>query len=110
MVGDDRVCYRLRLSTLFLLVFVQDGLQDLLRLLLALVEAVGVCAYYENAKVYCEVSNVYVKDKLLRDTWDTDRSPGFTTIFHAGIGINVIHKHLNILRFHLSHLFRVRED
>jgi len=80
-----------------LLVFVEDCLKDLFRLLLALVERIVVGADDQDAKVDCEITDVNVKDELLGDSWDADRSPGFATVFHARVCENVVEQDLDIL-------------
>lgn len=52
-------------NILLLFVLVEDGLEDLLGLLLALIEIIVVCADHHDAEVNCEVANVNVKDELL---------------------------------------------
>ena len=103
---------RLRLCTLvrLILVFFKDGLIDLFCLLFAFVEGVVVSANDDNAKVNCKVSDIDVKNELFRYTWYTNGRPSLSSVFHARVSINVIHKHLNILWFQFWHLFRISED
>jgi len=89
----------LKKPNIIVFVFVKDWLVDLFSLFFALVERVMICTDNNNAEVDCEVSNIDVKNELLWNTWDTYWSPSFSSIFHTWICIDIVHKHLNVLRF-----------
>lgn len=99
------LCFR----PLLLLVFVKNSLEDLLSLFLTIIKAVVVCADDDYAEVDGEVADVDVQDELFRDAGDTDGSPCFSAVFHAWIGVNIVHQYLNVSWLHLSNLFRVRK-
>lgn len=95
---------------MFFLIFIQDSLEYLLWLLFTLVEASVICAHYNDAEVDSKVSDVDVQNELLGDAGDTDGSPGLSTVFHAWVGVYVVHEDLDILRLHLAHLLGVSKD
>lgn len=102
--------YTFGFSPFFFFVFVQNSLENLLSLFFAIVKAIVISTHYDYTKINCEVPNVNMQDKTLRNTWNTDRSPCFATVFHAWIGVNVIHKHLDVGSFHFRDLFGVSEN
>lgn len=83
---------------------------DLFSLFLALVEAVVVCAHYQDAEVYGEVANVNVQDELLRDARNAYRGPGFSSVLHAGVCVDVVQQDLDVLGLQFSYLLWVSED
>ena len=102
--------YTFGFSPFFFFVFVQNSLENLFSLFFTIVKAVVICADDGDTKVDCEVANVNVQDEALWDTWDADRGPGFATVFHAGIGVNVVHQHLDVGSFHFCNLIGVGEN
>lgn len=95
---------------LCLLIFVEDGLEDLLGLLFALVKVVWVCAHDDYAKVDREIPDVDVQNELLRYSRDTNGRPSLATVFHARIGVYVVHEDLHVLGLDLCHLLGIREN
>ena len=107
---DDCVTDLLAVLLLLFFVFIEDGLVYLFCLLLALVETVVVSADNQNAKVDSEVANVNMKDELLRDTWNANWCPCFSTILHAWVRIDIVQQYLDVLGLEFRHLFRIGED
>lgn len=105
---DDGLHYILLI--LFLLVFVEDGLEYLLCLLLALVKAVVVSANHHYSKVHSKVANIDMQNVLLRNTRDANWRPSLTSILHAGVCINVVHQHLDVLWLHFAYLLWICEN
>lgn len=97
-------------SSLLFFVFVQNSLEDLFSLFFAVVKAIVIRTHDHYTKIDCEVPNVNVQDEALGNTWNADRSPSFSTVLHAWIGVNVIHKHLDVGSFHFSNLLGVSEN
>ena len=110
VIFDHGVSGRLCLCALLLLVLVDNGLEDLLGLLFALVEVIGVRTDYNDAEVDCEVPDVDVKDELLGDTRDANGCPCLSTILHAWVCIDVVHQNLDVLRLQLGDLLWVSEN
>ena len=79
-------------------------------MLFALIKAIVVGADNYNTEIDCEVSDVDVQDECFRDARDADWCPGFTTVFHAGVGVDIVQQHLYILWLHRTYLLRICEN
>ena len=84
-------------------------MENLLGLFLALVELVGVCAYDNYAEIYGEIANIDMKQVLFGNAGDANRGPRFPSIFHAGVGVDIVEQDLDILRLQLTNLVWISE-
>lgn len=91
-------------------VFVEDRLINFLSLFLALVEIIWISAYNQDSKIHGVKSHINMQEELLRDARNTYRGPGLSAVFHAGIGVDVIHQDLHVVRADLGDLLWVGED
>ena len=51
-----------------------------------------------------------MQDELLGNAGDANGSPSFTAVFHARVGVDVVHEDLDVLRFHFGYLLWVCEN
>lgn len=99
-----------RLSPFFLFILVKYRLKYLLCLFLALVEAIMVGANYYYSEVYSKIPDINMKDKLFWNARNTYWCPCFSTIFHTWIGVDVVHKDLNVLWLYFSYLLGISKN
>jgi hypothetical protein len=92
------------------LIFVKNCLEYLFCLFFTLIEAIVISAHDNYPKVDSKVPYIDVQNELLADPRNTNRSPSFSSVFHAWVCINVVHEDLDVLGFDLTDLLWISKD